>query len=310
MLQPYPQLIEKISKASGLPKEDIDRRVEAKRAKLSGLISKEGAAQIIAAELGINFDKQKVKVNELSGGMKRVNLIGKIIKTFPVKQYKKENREGKIGSFILADDTASIRVVLWDVNHIKLLETGEIKQDDFIEISNANMRESELHLTGFSDIKISSERIDSIKAERQFFEKRLVEIKPGDSLKARAFILQVFEPRFFEVCPECKTKAVQSADGAFCEKHGKIAPVKRALLNMVLDDGSESMRAVLFNEQIDKLGLALEENFLTEREKILGREAWFSGAVRQNKFFNNSELFVEDIQEVDLDSLISNLEKV
>ena len=29
--------------------------------KLSGLISKEGAAQIVAAELGINLDKQKVK---------------------------------------------------------------------------------------------------------------------------------------------------------------------------------------------------------------------------------------------------------
>ena len=35
----YERIIEKISKASGFEKEEIERRVEAKREKLSGLIS-------------------------------------------------------------------------------------------------------------------------------------------------------------------------------------------------------------------------------------------------------------------------------
>ena len=47
----YDKIVEKISKSSGLEKEEIERRIEAKRAKLAGLISKEGAAQVIAAEL-------------------------------------------------------------------------------------------------------------------------------------------------------------------------------------------------------------------------------------------------------------------
>ena len=63
MMQNYPQLIERICKTSGLSREDVERRIEAKRAKLSGLISKEGAAQIVAADLGISFDKQKIKIN-------------------------------------------------------------------------------------------------------------------------------------------------------------------------------------------------------------------------------------------------------
>ena len=50
-MQNYDLLIERIAKASGLEKEEVERKVEAKKAKLSGLISKEGAAQIIAAEL-------------------------------------------------------------------------------------------------------------------------------------------------------------------------------------------------------------------------------------------------------------------
>ena len=58
----YENLLRKIANSSGLEKEEIERRVEAKRAKLSGLISKDGAAQVIAAELGISFDNEQLKI--------------------------------------------------------------------------------------------------------------------------------------------------------------------------------------------------------------------------------------------------------
>ena len=122
MIQNYSQLAERIAKASGRSVDEVHRLVEAKRAKLSGLISREGAAQIVASELGINFDKEKVKIGEIVEGIKKVNVIGKIIEMNPVREYKKENRQGKIGSFLLADETGNIRVVLWDTNHISLIE--------------------------------------------------------------------------------------------------------------------------------------------------------------------------------------------
>ena len=81
-MQNYDLLIDRIVRSSELEKEEIERRIEAKKAKLSGLISKEGAAQIIAAELGINFEDQEVKINELMPGMRKVNLIGKIIQDY------------------------------------------------------------------------------------------------------------------------------------------------------------------------------------------------------------------------------------
>lgn len=186
MMQNYSQLIERICKASGLEKEDIERRIEAKRAKLSGLISKEGAAQIVAAELGISFEKQKLKVNELMQGMRRVNITGKIIKLFPVREFKKENREGKVGNFILADETGNIKVVLWDTNHLHLVEQKQIQEGSVVEITNAAMRNNEIHLTGFSDLKISNEIIDNVKTERLFLEKKLLlnKFRSGEHLTA------------------------------------------------------------------------------------------------------------------------------
>ncbi len=313
MIQDYSYIAERIAKSSGKQVEEINRLVEAKRALLSGLISREGAAQIVASELGINFDKEKVKIKEIIPGMKKINVIGKIIEMFPVREYKKESRQGKIGSFILADDTSNIRVVLWDTNHISLIEKGEIKQDDVIEMSNASLRNTELHLTGFSDIKKSKEIIDNVKTDIEITEKKIAEFNVGSSFMTRAVIVQVFEPRFFDVCSECKGKVITDAEGSKCEKHGKIIPEKRALLSMVLDDGSGSIRAVLFSEQIEKLGLNQEElkgeNFLSRREGLLGREAWFSGNIRQNKLFNNQEFFVADIKDIEVEKLIEILEK-
>jgi len=165
-MQDTERIISLIAKSSGKEVEEIERLIEAKRAKLSGLISKEGAAQIVASELGINLDKEKVKVEELSNGLKRINIVGKIINLFPIREFEKNGRKGKVANFLLADDTGSVRVVLWDTNHIKLLENREIKEGDVVEISNAGLRNGELHLGGFSDIKKSQEIIENVKSEQ------------------------------------------------------------------------------------------------------------------------------------------------
>jgi len=309
MMQNYPQLVERIARSSGLSKEDIERRIEAKRAKLSGLISKEGAAQVVASELGINFEKEKIKVSEMLSGMKRVNVLGKIIEMAPVRSYSKEGREGKIGVFVLADETANVRTVLWDTNHISLIEQGKIKEGSVIEISNASVRNSELHLTGFSDIKNSSEKLEEVKTEKSFSEKKIKELKQGENAAIRAIIVQMFEPRFFTVCPACGKKV---SDAGECQQHGKVTGEKRALVSIVLDDGTETMRAVLFTGQIEKL-LPKEdletERFIKKREELLGNEMMFAGQVRKNQMFENLELFISDLGKIDIDQLIEKLEK-
>jgi hypothetical protein len=308
MLQNYSQLAERISKSSGLDIAEIERRVEAKRAKLSGLVSKEGAAQIVAAELGVNFEKQKFKIDELATGMRKVNIISKIIKMSPVRSYNKNGKEGKIASFISADEKANIRTVLWDSNHIALIEEGKIKEGDIVEISNATVRNTELHLSGFSDIKISEENIEAVVTEQSYMEKPILDLSKGDSAMVRAFIVQIFDPRFFEVCPECGKRVSETGD---CVEHGKIVPRKRALLNLVLDDGSETIRAVLFNEEMKLLFDDDFENidsFIGKRDEVLGEEFFFSGNIRQNKMFNNLEIFIESINKVEPEKLVEQLE--
>jgi len=312
MVENYEGVLEKIAQISGLEKEEISRRVEAKRAKLAGLISQEGAAQIVAAELGINFDNEKLKINELLPGMRKVNVVGKVINLFPVRTFTtKKGEEGKVANLFLADETSNVKVVLWDVNHIELIEKGIVDKDKVIEISNGSMRDNEIHLGSFSEFKLSDEVLNDVKTEKVVSEKSISDFKIGESLSVRAFIVQAFEPKFFYICPECRKKATQETDGFSCAEHGKVSAEKRALITIVLDDGTETMRAVLFHENLPKIGLTELENperLINQREDLLGKEMIFSGNVRNNKFFDNNEFVIDDVVETNLDELVGKLE--
>ena len=304
MIDNYLKILEKIANASGVEKEEIERKVEAKRAKLSGLISKEGAAQVIAVELGISFDNEKLKINELLPGMKKVNVTGKVINLFPIRTFNRDGKENKVANFVIADETSNVKVVLWDTNHIDLIEKGKIIEGSVVEIANASARENEIHLGSFSELKLSDEVLEDVKTEKILREKNIFECKQGDNVFIRAFIVQMFEPRFFEVCPECRKKVV---DGK-CAIHGSIVPEKRALINLVIDDGTETIRIVLFHDSISQLGFSLEKDFGIQKEDLLGKEMIFSGNIRINKFFNNQEFIVDGVEQINLDGLIDKLE--
>jgi hypothetical protein len=304
----YESLLDRIVRSSGLEKEEIERKIEAKKAKLSGLISKEGAAQIVAAELGINFDNERLKISEIVEGMKRANLIGKIIKMNPVREFNKNGREGKVGSFTLADESSNCRVTLWDTNHISLIEEGKIKEGSVVEISSGNVRGGEIHLSSFSEIKESKEKISGdIVTEKQTNEKKLKDIKTGDNIKTRAVIVNTFEPRYFEVNPETGKKFTEA------DKNNGLRPKKRALLNITLDDGTDTIRSVAFGDQINSLGLTDDQIFSLEefnkaKPNLLGEEKLFAGQIRLNSFSNTNEFTIQGVEDINPQELVKELE--
>lgn len=303
----YEQLVDKIAKASGLTVEDVTLKIEAKCAKLSGLISKEGSAQIVASELGVNLEKEKLKVAELVSGMRKVSIVGKIIKEPVISDFTTKNgNNGKVLSTTLADESGNVRLVLWDTNHIKLFEEGKLKHDQIVDISNGNVRGTELHLSGLSEIRPSNEKLENIKKENHVFEKTISQLKSGDNVKIRGFVVQIYPPRFFEVNKETGRKITDE------EKQKGVESEKRAILAVVLDDGSENMKGVLFGDQISQLGFTEEDlsdnnKFLKKKETVLGEEMFFNCNVRNNQMFNTTEMIVNGIDKIELDSLVESL---
>ena len=310
----YSQLIGRISKASGLSAEDIERRIDAKKAKLSDLISREGAAQIVAAELKVNFDNIQVKINELLVGMRKVSTTGKILRIFPVRSFKTKFADSKVCSMTIADDTANVRCVLWDINHIKLVEEGAIKEGDVVDIKDASIREGmnkEIHVSSLSGFKLSTEIIENPITQEAVVMKEITELRENAKANVRATVVQAFEPKFFNVCPECNRRLTFEADKFNCNQHGPVIPKERALFNFVLDDGKESIRAVAFSDTIKKFFNISDEEikttFTDKRQAFLGKEVICNGTARMNKLFGNLEFSVQNIEDADPEKIIAEL---
>jgi ssDNA-binding replication factor A large subunit len=302
---PKEVIIQKIRDATGLTESDVNMKIKRKLDQLSGLISEEGAAHIIANELGVKvYDDtgKALQVKDIIPGMKSVNTIGKVTRLFEIRTFDKEGRSGKLGSFLLGDETGTIRVVAW--NDKADLLTG-MKEGDIVKIEAGYARDNnrgmkELHIGDRGKLSINPEGAPEIKIReaRESRRKSISEIKETeDGLEIMGTVVQVFDPKFFMVCPQCGKKVREEQGAYFCEAHKEVKPDYSYVLNLFLDDGTDNMRVVLWKNQVQRLlGKPHEEivsmkdsPFDTVKNDLLGRIIKFVGRSNKNEMFGRVE---------------------
>ncbi|MCS7134279.1 MAG: hypothetical protein NZ889_00245 [Candidatus Pacearchaeota archaeon] len=315
---PIEQILEKIAKLSNTSIEEVKRKVEAKKALFSGLISDEGAAQIVASELGVSFQEKELQIIDLLSGMKKVNVSGKIIAIDPIRKFVRGGKELEVASFEIADSTGSIKVVVWDTKHIELLKKEIIKEGSVIEIKKADVKgiaTKELHLTSSSEIVLSDKKIETIVRTNNKKISKISELRKNENALIRATVVQLFNPSFFNVCPECSMKTTFENDKTLCIKHGLVIPKKRIILSGIADDGSANVRILFFHEAALKFlaesieNLQNPEIIIEKKQKILGTEYIFAGRMRKNALFDREEFVVNDFSEVNPEEIIKELSK-
>ncbi|MFH1592855.1 MAG: hypothetical protein ABIB47_05820 [Candidatus Woesearchaeota archaeon] len=326
----YKEIISRIQEEKQLSEEEIQLKIKEKLVQLSDLISKEGAAHIVANELGVKIldVSKEVKINRLLTGMNGVSLLGKVVQVNDVVNFKKNDREGKVVSILFGDDTGVVRVVFWDTNHIKDVEDGKIKEDTILKITNAYVKSNnaykEVHLGNRAELELNPSGVEvEVKNERSYdFEKKKIsELQMGDvGVGVVGTIVQVFEPRFYEACPRCGKKLEAVGDSASCKEHGKVEQELVPIVNVFIDDGSENIRAVAFrnhaesllNLNKDELLKARDnlEEFNKIRDGLLGRQLILVGRVIRNEFFDRNEMMVQRVIDVNPDELVKEVEKV
>jgi ssDNA-binding replication factor A large subunit len=148
MTIPLSFTVKKIKEQTKLSEQEITDKIQNKLRQLSGLISEEGAAHIIANELGVKLmdSSGALQIENILAGMRNVELSGKVVRKYELREFSTEKRSGKMGSFLVADSTGIIRVVLWNdqADHLDALKEGTI-----IQLKGAYARENngrkELH---------------------------------------------------------------------------------------------------------------------------------------------------------------------
>ena len=142
MILKYEDIIGKILSSTSLPRDQIESKIEQKLKDLHDLISREGAAHIVANELSVKlFDNtimepgKALKIREVKPGLNSVNLIARVMTIYDTKEFKTDKRQGRIGSFLAGDETGSTRIVVWDEKIIS--EMKELQEGNIVKINNA-----------------------------------------------------------------------------------------------------------------------------------------------------------------------------
>jgi len=153
-----------LSVRKDLTREEVIRLVEEKKREAEGYFTDEGAARVVASELGVDVPQKpfrsKVLIRDLISGLSDVTMTGRVIIVYPPKVFpRSDGTRGKVARLLIADESGTLRVALWD-EKADLVEVGKIGGGQIVRFSHGYTREGldgklELHMGLRGAIQVS-----------------------------------------------------------------------------------------------------------------------------------------------------------
>ncbi|HMK46950.1 MAG TPA: OB-fold nucleic acid binding domain-containing protein [Methanocella sp.] len=179
-----------------ISQKEFNKLIEEKMEAMGGLCDERTAAMLVAHDLGVE-GASAIKIRDISLDKRNVELIGKVIGTYPPREFSRQDgTAGRVANITIADETGEIRVVLWD-ELADLVKTGVIKDDDVFRVKGY-VKEGQQGLEvsigrGGGLIKDEAAKI-TIKDQLV----RIKELKTGmGNVSTRGVILSRQEPKTF-----------------------------------------------------------------------------------------------------------------
>ncbi|UCD02261.1 MAG: DUF2240 family protein [Promethearchaeota archaeon] len=225
--------------------------------------------------------------------------------------------------FILSDNTDGIRVTLWNEKaeeYSKILSVGqglELK-NVFIKYSNFSNR-NEISILDESVIELIDLEINNLKTVevdrkelKPYFSgnyEKIVNINAPGTVEVKGFIAKDLTTiTIYEACSNCNKKI----DNCTCGLREKTE--NRMIINLIIDDGSGTVRTTLVGETAEKfIGVETEkisqiketpefEKFLEKKSsEFLGKDIIIRGRARFSDYSNSYEISVYDFKELNID---------
>jgi replication factor A1 len=259
------EIIRTIANESGLDAGELENRILEKQSELGGLVTQEGAAHIVANEIGINLVKGAsaapvLKIENIIPGQNSVDIVGRVSRIFQAREFdRKDGSKGRVCSIILLDDTGSIRVVFWDED-VALIEDRKIEEGKLLKIRGGYSKQSqrgepEVHLG--MRARIIPEPKDANEKDFPETEQRLrkiAELKEGNTSVDVVFkVIRIYEPREFDRSDQTKGKVV----------------------NLVIGDESGTAKLVLWDKDVELVEKSLiKEGSTIKVEKGYVKVKW------------------------------------
>ena len=125
--------------------EKLRDMIEEKKRKVgAGYLTDQGALFLVAADLGVSFDKANKSENSIKDlfvGARDISTIGRILSIHPIRSFLKRdsNQETKNRIIIIYDKESSIKIKLWD-EFVNIPEQIGITVGDLVKISKGQVK--------------------------------------------------------------------------------------------------------------------------------------------------------------------------
>ena len=238
---------------------------------------------------------------------------------------RRDGKEGKRLVLTLADNSGRVRSVAWGgaAENLADIENGTTLRLTGVSCRIGLRQELELHINESTQVIRNPPNLEIKKPSKNLLKTEsdsapsqvLASVTEGNFVTVRGTIVQVVHQKsVYDSCPKCFKKVSQSKSTITCPKCGKIPKSEpRLIAKIVIDDGTENIRASLIGASAEKLfgvtGNAAKslitksgndhEPVLQVEEKLLGKEVTLSGRINLNNFSNELELSVNEVTDIE-----------
>ena len=257
-------------------------------------------------------------LEQLEPGLNDVNLVARVLRVFPSKEFKKENAEGKVINFMIADKTNTIRASAWND---MVAEIEKLSENDLIKIEGAYTKQGlkgiELQL-GYKARIIKNPKLETeipsateLRGE-EIVKKRISNLHKEDGfVEIEGNITEVKQGKlFYNVCQECGKKAIKVDDSFLCDNCGEIKEAEaRAVVSVKAEDSTGEIGIVFYGKEAEKiLGFSgdqlseiinekgIEETMEDMRKKLAGKSIKVQGKIKENSFSSELEIVARNIE--------------
>ena len=244
-------MIKRIASASGKPVSEIKKTIEEKKGKFSGLLTDNGAAFMVARELGIDLglgqDKQRLSISKLQDGMQNIDLLVRVVQVFSPKSFERNGKKGTLCSLVVADNSGETRLTLWH-NDVRKLQELNVSRGSTLLLHNCYVKsyneKPQLNLSYNGSIAIDPKEASGVELPSvENSECKLSELREGMNVVAAVVrVLRLFPVNEFEKD----------------ERKGRV-------MNFLVADGSATIRATAWNDLVEA-SEKLHENDLIKVE--------------------------------------------
>jgi len=241
-----------LKERSDLTPDAVKQMIKRKRDEVGGLLTEEGAAYIVASELGVDLKeedalKTEINIRDLVPGVNDVSISGRVFLVYPVQSFTRQDKTtGKVAHLVIVDQTGMLDVVLWD-DKTDLVSQDKITQNQIIKFLHGYVREGlngkpELNIGVRGNVIVDPPGIkpENFPKVKEFF-KKIAEISENDyRVNIIGCVWRIFSSTTFR----------------------KVTGQAGQVIRLQLADETGRIVVVFWNEKVDEIKEVKKEDYL------------------------------------------------